>query len=57
VKLPNKKFGRPLDLTSNNGRINPDFYHPDFVEKIGMFELLLKGNSHQILFSGRDRAG
>lgn len=55
MKLPNKKFGRPLDLTSYKGRINPDFYQPDFVEKISKFELLLKGNSHQILFSGRNR--
>jgi len=55
VKLPNKKFGRHLDLMSYKGRINPDFYQPDFVEKISKFELLLKGNSHQILFSGRNR--
>jgi serine/threonine protein kinase len=55
MKLPNKKFGRPLDLMSYKGRINPDFYQPDFVEKIGKFELLIKGNSHKILFSGRNR--
>ncbi len=55
VKLQIKKLGKPIDLTSYKGRINPDFYQPDFVEKISKLELLLKGNSHQILFSGRNR--
>lgn len=55
VKLQIKKFGKPIDLTSYKGRINQDFYQPDFVEKISKLELLLKGNSHQILFSGRNR--
>ena len=42
VKLPNKKFGKPIELTPFKGRINPDFDQPDFMEKISKFEFLLK---------------
>jgi serine/threonine protein kinase len=55
VKLWIKKFGRPVELMSRKGRINPDFDQPDFVKKISNFERILKEPSLQILFNGRNR--
>jgi len=55
VKLQHKKFGRLLDLKSYKGRINPDFYRPDFVKKISQIDRLLQETSHQILMNGRNR--
>lgn len=42
-------------MESFRGRINPDFYQPDFIKKISEFDQLLQETSHQILFAGRNR--
>jgi serine/threonine protein kinase len=55
VKLPEKRFGKPISLTSHKGRINPDFDRPKFMEKMSRFELLLREDSHHILLNGRNR--
>jgi len=54
VKFPNN-FGEPLDFPPFNGRINPEFQLPVFVEKISRFHLLFQEDSHQILFDGRNK--
>lgn len=55
VKLPDKKFGKPLALTDFKGRINPDFHRPEFMGIMDKFGLLLEENSHPVIFSGRNR--
>lgn len=55
MRLSNKKFGTPLDLTSFKGCINPDFYLPYFVEKISQLDRFLQGTTYRILFNGRNR--
>jgi hypothetical protein len=55
MEISEKKFGIPLDFSSYRGRINPDFYQTDFLEKLRQFDQLLQGSSHQILFDGRNR--
>jgi serine/threonine protein kinase len=50
-----KKFGRPVELMSRKGRINPDYDHPDFVKKISKYERILQEPSQRILFNGRNR--
>ena len=55
MKFPDKKFGEPFASASFKGRINPEFAQPEFEEKMGKFELMLRENSHHVLFSGRNR--
>lgn len=55
VRLQNKEFGKPLELESFRGRINTDFYQPDFIKKISKFDQLLQETSHQVLFADRNR--
>lgn len=55
MRLQNKEFGEPLEVESFRGRINTDFYQPDFVKKISKFNQLLLETSHQLLFDGRNR--
>lgn len=55
VKPQHKKFGKPLNVKSFSGRINPDFCRPDFLKKLNRIERVLEENSHQILMHGRNR--
>lgn len=55
MKDPQKEFGRLLDFQSYKGRINPDFYLPEFAKKMSEIEHLLRERSHQTLLNGRNR--
>jgi serine/threonine protein kinase len=55
VRPPYKDFGKPIELNSLKGRINPKFDMPDFMEKIKNFQLVLEETSHKILFDERNK--
>lgn len=55
VKFTHKTFGRPIDLTTFKGRINPEFGRHEFMEKLSKLGFLLEDASHPVLFSGRNR--
>ena len=55
MKLHKKEFGKPLELESFKGRINPDFHQLDFINKISNFDRILQETPRKIIFSGRNR--
>jgi serine/threonine protein kinase len=55
VRPQHKQFGKPVEIASFKGRINPRYDLADFMGKLANFEHILNRASHEILSDGRNR--
>jgi serine/threonine protein kinase len=55
--MSNRDFGDELNIPPFNGKIHPDYNHPDILEKLSDCKSLLDEPSTRILLEGRNRIG